>query len=107
VNGIVGHTWAINDRTINEFRFQYAHRGLEFNPSNIGDTTGDTDLVPDGQEIANQHAGYRLFRREPFSFVHRTEDRYQFVDNFSWTIATIILSSALTSIICRYRPTSL
>jgi len=85
VNGIVGHTWAINDRMINEFRFQYAHRGLEFNPSNIGDTTGDTDLVPDGQEIAINMPGVAFFGREPFSFVHRTEDRYQFVDNFSWT----------------------
>jgi len=85
VNGIIGHTWAINDRAINEFRFQYAHRGLEFNPSNIGDTAGDTDTVPDGQEIAINIPGFGFFGREPFSFVHRTEDRYQFVDNFSWT----------------------
>lgn len=85
VNGIIGHTWAINDKTINEFRFQYAHRGLEFNPSGIGDTTGDSDLVPDGQGIAINMPGTAFFGREPFSFVHRTEDRYQFVDNFSWT----------------------
>jgi hypothetical protein len=85
VNGILGHTWSINDRTINEFRFQYAHRGLEFNPSGIGDTAGDADLVPDGQGIAINIPGFAFFGREPFSFVHRTENRYQFVDNFSWT----------------------
>ena len=40
------------------------------------------------REIAINMPGVAFFGREPFSFVHRTEDRYQFVDNFSWTITT-------------------
>ena len=47
-------------------------------------TAGDSDLSPDGQGIAINMPGVAFFGREPFSFVHRTEDRYQWVDNFSW-----------------------
>jgi len=30
--------------------------------------------------------GFAYFGREPYSYIQRTEKRYQFTDNFSWTI---------------------
>ena len=30
--------------------------------------------------------GFAFFGREPYSYIQRTEQRYQFTDNFSWTI---------------------
>jgi carboxypeptidase family protein/TonB-dependent receptor-like protein len=70
----VGHTWTIGSTRINEFRFQYAHRRLSFDPS----------AGPGGQNVAVNIPGFAFFGREPFSFVHRTEDRYQWADNFTW-----------------------
>jgi len=84
LNVIAGHTWNIGNTMINEFRFQYAQRRLGYDPSNIGDTTGDTDTLPDGQSVAINIPGFAFFGREPFSFVHRKETRYQFLDNYSW-----------------------
>ena len=84
LNVIAGHTWNIGNTSINEFRFQYARRRLGYDPSNIGDTTGDTDTLPDGQSVAINIPGFAFFGREPFSFVHRKEERYQFMDNYSW-----------------------
>jgi hypothetical protein len=79
------HLWNISPTQLNEARFQYAHRRLGYDPSRMGDTTGDTDTLPDGQSVAINIPGFAFFGREPFSFVHRTEDRYQFVDNYTWT----------------------
>ena len=30
--------------------------------------------------------GFAYFGREPYSYIQRTEQRYQFTDNFSWTL---------------------
>jgi Carboxypeptidase regulatory-like domain/TonB dependent receptor/TonB-dependent Receptor Plug Domain len=84
LDATIAHLWAISPTRVNEFRFQYAHRRLGYDPSNMGDTTGDTDTLPDGQGVAINMPGVAFFGREPFSFVHRTEDRYQFVDNYTW-----------------------
>src|SRR4051812_25389782 len=78
------HLWNISPTQLNELRFQYAHRRLGYDPSRMGDTAGDGDTLPDGQGVAINMPGVAFFGREPFSFVHRTEDRYQFVDNFTW-----------------------
>src|SRR5208282_4726489 len=32
--------------------------------------------------------GFAYFGREPYSYIQRVENRYQFTDNFSWTIET-------------------
>ncbi|MFL6299933.1 MAG: TonB-dependent receptor domain-containing protein, partial [Terriglobales bacterium] len=79
------HLWNISPTQLNELRFQYAHRRLGYDPSRMGDTAGDSDTLPDGQGVAINIPGFAFFGREPFSFVHRTEARYQFVDNFTWS----------------------
>ncbi len=68
-------TWLIGANKVNEFRFQYARRGLRYNFN---------DATPDGAKSAVNIVGFAFTGREPFSFVDRVEQRYQFVDNFSW-----------------------
>src|SRR5947209_7911464 len=65
--------WTIGNDKINEFRFQYARRGLLY-----GFSRG-----PGGSNVAVNIPGFAFFGREPFSFVNRTEQRYQATDNFS------------------------
>ena len=60
---------------VNEFRFQYARRGLRYNYSS----------GPGGSDVAVNMAGYGFWGREPFSYLDRTEERYQFLDNFTLT----------------------
>ncbi len=67
-------TWVLGANKVNEFRFQYARRGLLYNFSS----------GPGGSDVAINMAGFGFWGREPFSFVNRTEQRYQFVDNFTW-----------------------
>jgi len=66
-------TWLLGNNKINEFRFQYARRGLLYNYSS----------APGGGNVAVNMAGYGFWGREPFSFVNRTEQRYQWTDNFT------------------------
>jgi len=68
-------TWTIGANKLNEFRFQYARRGLLYNFSSS----------PGGSNVAVNIGGFAFIGREPFSFVRRTEQRYQFTDNFSWS----------------------
>lgn len=67
-------TWLIGANKVNEFRFQYARRGLRYNYNTE---------TPDGSKSAVNIVGFAFFGREPFSYVDRVEKRYQFVDNFS------------------------
>ncbi len=67
-------TATLGNNKINELRFQYARRGLLFNFNQ------DT---PDGPNVAVNIQGYAFIGREPFSFIRRTEQRYQVADNFS------------------------
>jgi hypothetical protein len=67
--------WTIGNNKINEFRFQYARRGLLYSFSR----------APGGSNVAVNIPGFAFFGREPFSFVNRTEQRYQVTDNFSWS----------------------
>ena len=76
VNGTVQHAWTIGTTKVNEARFQYSRRGLLYSFS--------TD--PHGQDVAVNIPGVAFLGREPFSFVKRTEQRYQGTDSFSWTI---------------------
>src|SRR5271165_1462090 len=77
VAGVFQDTWTIGNDKVNEFRFQYARRGLAFfyNTQN-----------PGGSDPAVNIPGYAYFGREPYSYIQRKEQRYQFTDNFSWTI---------------------
>jgi hypothetical protein len=76
VAGTLQDTWTLGNNKINEFRFQYARRGLAY--------FYNTD-TSSGSSPAVNIPGFAYFGREPYSYIRRTEDRYQFVDNFSWT----------------------
>jgi len=77
VAGTVQDTWSIGNTKINEFRFQYARRGLSFFYNT---------QIPGGQDPAVNIPGFGYFGHEPYSYIQRTETRYQFTDNFSWVI---------------------
>jgi hypothetical protein len=65
------HDTVLSDSAFNEFRFQFARRGLHFGYSPLD---GGSDL---GVNIP----GYAYFGREPYSTVDRIERRFQFADN--------------------------
>ncbi len=67
------HMWLIGSNKVNEFRFQYAYRGLLYNFSH----------APGGGNVAVNIPGFAFFGREPYSYVNRTEQRYQITDNFT------------------------
>lgn len=77
VAGVAQDTWTIGNNKLNEFRFQYARRGLSYfyNTASSG-----------GSDPAVNIPGFAYFGREPYSYIQRTETRYQFTDNFSWTL---------------------
>jgi hypothetical protein len=77
VAGTVQDTWTLGNNKVNEFRFQYARRGLSY--------FYNTD-IPAGSDPAINITGIAYFGREPYSYIQRTEQRYQFTDNFSWAI---------------------
>jgi len=77
VTGVVQDTWTIGNDKVNEFRFQYARRGLVYYYNTA---------IPAGATPAVNIVGYAYIGREPYSYIQRTEQRYQFTDNFSWTI---------------------
>ena len=77
VAGTLQDTWTIGTNKVNEFRFQYARRGLSY----FYNTS-----IPGGSDPAVNIPGFAYFGREPYSYIQRTEQRYQFTDNFSWTI---------------------
>jgi hypothetical protein len=67
-------TLTIGNNKVNDFLFAYSRRGLLYNFSS---GTG-------GSNVAVNIPGFAFFGREPFSFVNRTEQRYQASDSFSW-----------------------
>jgi hypothetical protein len=77
VTGVVQDTWTIGANKVNEFRFQFARRGLAYFYNT---------QTPSGNDPAVDIVGYAYFGREPYSYVQRVEKRYQFTDNFSWSI---------------------
>ena len=77
VAGVVQDTWTLGANKVNEFRFQYARRGLSYFYNTA---------IPGGADPAVNIPGFAYFGREPYSYIKRVENRYQFTDNFSWTI---------------------
>jgi outer membrane receptor protein involved in Fe transport len=72
---IVGqHTTSISSNLFNEFRFQFARRGLHYGFSPL----------PGGDLPAVNIPGFAFFGREPFSTEDRIEKRYQWTDNLTW-----------------------
>jgi hypothetical protein len=77
IAGVVQDTWTLGTNKVNELRFQYARRGLSYFYNTA---------IPGGSDPAVNIPGYAYFGREPYSYIKRTEQRYQFTDNFSWSI---------------------
>jgi hypothetical protein len=77
VAGTAQDTWTIGNNKVNEFRFQYARRGLAYFYNTH---------TPQGSDPAVNIPGFAYFGREPYSYIQRTEQRYQFTNNFSWTM---------------------
>jgi len=77
VAGVFQDTWTIGNNRVNEARFQYARRGNYYSYNTA---------IPAGADVAEDIPGFAFFGREPYSIVRRTEQRYQFTDNFSWSI---------------------
>jgi hypothetical protein len=77
IAGVFQDTWTIGNNRVNEFRFQYARRGLSYFYNT---------QIPGGSDPAVNIPGYAYFGREPYSFIQRVEQRYQFTDNFSWSV---------------------
>jgi outer membrane receptor protein involved in Fe transport len=73
---IVGQeTTAFTPSLFNEFRFQFARRGLHYGFSNL----------PGGSDPAVNLTGFAFFGREPFTTEDRVERRFQWADNLTWT----------------------
>jgi outer membrane receptor protein involved in Fe transport len=72
---IIGqHTTSISSTLFNEFRFQFARRGLHYGFSPL----------PGGDLPAVNITGFAFFGREPFSTEDRIEKRYEWTDNLTW-----------------------
>jgi hypothetical protein len=71
VNATFQHDTILSDTAFNEFRFQFARRGVHF---------GYSDL-PGGAGLGVNIPGIAYFGREPYSPVDRIERRFQFSDN--------------------------
>jgi hypothetical protein len=67
------HDTIISDKTFNEFRTQFARRGLHFGFSQL----------PGGSNIGVNIPGFAYFGREPYSTVDRIERRTEFTDHLS------------------------
>ena len=76
VTGVVQETWTMGSNRVNQVLFQYARRGLDYSFSS----------APGGSDPAVNIPGFAFFGREPYSYIQRTETRFQFTDNFSWTL---------------------
>ncbi len=64
----------LGNNKVNDFLFSYSRRGLLYNFSSGAG----------GSNVAVNIPGFAFFGREPFSFVNRTEQRYQLSDSLSW-----------------------
>ena len=68
---VAQHDTIVSDTAFNEFRFQYARRGLHFGYSQL----------PGGSDIGVNIPGFAYFGREPYSTVDRIERRTEFTDH--------------------------
>src|SRR6202521_3627062 len=72
-NATFQHDTIVTPRDFNEFRFQFARRGLHFGFSEL----------PGGSNIGVNIPGFAYFGREPYSTVDRIERRTEFSDQVS------------------------
>src|SRR5215813_4311304 len=70
------HDTITPDNAVNQFRFQFARRGLHFGFSQL----------PGGSDIGVNIPGFAYFGREPYSTVDRIERRFEFTDTIAKTV---------------------
>jgi len=71
------HLMLIGTSKFNELRFQFSRRGLGLNPASTPEAQAvGIDILGDSQAF---------FGRDPQAAVHRSEQRWQLSDGFSWT----------------------
>ena len=75
ITGIAEWSKVIGANKVNDFLFEYARRGLDYNFSSGAG----------GANPAVNVTGFAYIGREPYSYIQRTENRYEFADTFSWT----------------------
>ena len=75
--GVFQDRWILSNNKVNEFLFQYSRRGLSYFYNTA---------IPGGSDPAVNIPGFAYFGREPFSYIQRTEQRYQFTDNLTWVL---------------------
>ena len=73
VSAVFQHDTIVSDTSFNQFRFQFARRGLHFGFSQL----------PGGGNIGVNIPGFAYFGREPYSPVNRIERRWEWTDNVS------------------------
>ncbi|MBZ5703108.1 MAG: carboxypeptidase regulatory-like domain-containing protein [Acidobacteriia bacterium] len=74
VSGTFQHDTIIGERTFNQFRFQFARRGLHYGYSKL----------PGGDQLGVNIPGYAYFGREPYATVDRIERRWEWTDNITF-----------------------
>ena len=75
--GVFQDRLVLGNNKVNEFLFQYARRGLSYFYNTA---------IPGGSDPAVNIPGFAYFGREPYSYIQRTEQRYQFTDNLTWAV---------------------
>jgi len=76
--GVVQDTWTIGNNRVNEFRFQYARRGLSYFYNTA---------IPGGSDPAVNIPGFGLLRPRTLLLTSSAwSNATSFTDNFSWTI---------------------
>ncbi len=85
------HNTTFSSNLLNEFRFQFARRGLHYGFSNCTEAqcpTVNAALAggPGGGQTAVNITGFAFFGREPFSTVDRIERRLQWTDHLSYVM---------------------
>jgi hypothetical protein len=78
VNATFQHDTILSDTAFNEFRFQFARRGVHFGYSPLDNSSNGGGS---GSDIGVNIPGFAYFGREPYSTVDRIERRFQFTDN--------------------------
>ena len=68
------HLMLIGASKFNEVRFQFSRRGLGFDVANTPGSLGVGVDIP----------GFAFFGRDPNTYLHRIEKRWEMADNFTW-----------------------
>ena len=90
---VAQHTTSFTSNLLNEFRFQFARRGLHYGFSQL----------PGGDQVAVNITGFAFFGREPFSTVDRIERRFQWTDNVTYVLGHHTLKTGVDTNLIQLR----